>query len=82
VVSAAYVDGERFAVFVHGKAELIETAHKDRRAIEQHLTGHYGSSPASWGPAIVFGRVEPSWMVAYAPSPRGLPTMPIDAGQG
>ena len=66
-VSAAYVDGERFAIFAHGKAEMVGAWHPDREMIERHLSKHYGASPATWGPEIVFMRLEPSWMVAYAP---------------
>jgi hypothetical protein len=37
--------------------------------IEDHLSTHYGSSPSSWGPDIVYVRVQPHWMVVYASSP-------------
>jgi general stress protein 26 len=73
-VSAAYVDAESFAAFTHGKAEVLMVSHPDRDAIERHLTDHYGSSPATWGPEIVFVRVEPAWMVAYAPDASLLPS--------
>ncbi len=73
-VSAAYVDSERFALFTHGRAEIIGVEHADREAIDAHLTGHYGTSPTSWGPEIVFARVEPYWMVAYAPDATMLPS--------
>ncbi|MGA2528932.1 MAG: pyridoxamine 5'-phosphate oxidase family protein [Acidimicrobiales bacterium] len=71
-VSAAYVDGERFAVFVHGKAETVGVSHPDRDVIEAHLTAHYGTSPTTWGPEIIFVKLEPSWMVAYAPDAAAL----------
>jgi hypothetical protein len=60
-------------VFAHGRAEVIGSEHPDREWIERHLTDHYGASPATWGPAIVFARVQPDWMVAYAPDPSALP---------
>jgi len=73
-VSAVHVDGERFAVFTHGSAEILGVDHPDRDAIDRHLTSHYGSSPTSWAPEIVFARIEPSWMVAYAPDASVLPS--------
>jgi hypothetical protein len=72
-VSTAYVEGERLGVFAHGRGEIIGSEHPDREWIERHLTDHYGASPATWGPAIVFARVQPDWMVAYAPDPSALP---------
>ncbi len=75
-VSTAYVEGERLGVFAHGRAEVIGPGHLDRDWIEAHLEGHYGASPATWGPAIVFARVEPDWMVAYAPDPSALTGRP------
>ena len=72
-VSAVYVDGERFAVFVHGDAEIIDSEHPARAAIEAHLTEHYGVSPSTWGPSIVYGRIVPRFMIAYAPEAQSLP---------
>ncbi|HEV2360840.1 MAG TPA: pyridoxamine 5'-phosphate oxidase family protein [Acidimicrobiales bacterium] len=72
-VSAAHVDGERFALFVHGDAEVIGPDHEDRAWIDEHLTSHYGSSPTTWGPSIVFARIKPSFAIAYAPDARELP---------
>jgi general stress protein 26 len=64
-VSAAYLEGDSFGVFTHGTAEFLTVDHKDRPWIEGHLTTHYGSSPSSWGPDIVYIRIEPSWMVGF-----------------
>jgi general stress protein 26 len=65
-VSVSYVDGERFAIFTHGDAEFLEREHPAFDEIEAHLTAHYGSSPSSWGPSIVYIRVQPRWSVPYA----------------
>ena len=65
-VSASHVDGERFAIFTHGDAEFLEPGQPDFDTIDTHLTGHYGSSPTSWGPSIAYIRVAPRWSVAYA----------------
>jgi len=65
-VSAAHIVGDDLGVFCHGRAEFLLPDHADFPAIEEHLTAHYGSSPSSWGPDIVYLRVEPHWMVSYA----------------
>ncbi len=63
--SISYVDGERIGVFSHGDVEFLTPEHADFAEIETHLTKHYGSSPSSWGPDIVYCRQQPSWMVGY-----------------
>ncbi|WP_427895670.1 pyridoxamine 5'-phosphate oxidase family protein [Kribbella sp. GL6] len=63
--SIAYVDGERIGVFSHGEVEFLTAAHPDFAEIEEHLTNHYGSSPSSWGPDIVYCRLRPTWIVGY-----------------
>jgi general stress protein 26 len=70
-VSAAYLEGDSFGVFTHGTVEFLDTSHADRPWIEEHLTGHYGSSPSSWGPDIVYARIRPSWMVGFRSGPDG-----------
>lgn len=64
-VSAAYMEGDTFGVFTHGDVEFLGAGHPDRGWIEDHLTRHYGTSPSTWGPDIVYGRINPRWMVAY-----------------
>ncbi|WP_112245721.1 pyridoxamine 5'-phosphate oxidase family protein [Kribbella monticola] len=64
--SISYVDGERIGVFSHGQVEFLTTEDPDFGEIEAHLTKHYGSSPSSWGPEIVYCRLQPTWMVGYA----------------
>jgi general stress protein 26 len=65
-VSAAYLEGDSFGVCTHGTAEFLTAAHPDRPWIEEHLTRHYGASPSSWGPDIVYVRIQPSWMVGFS----------------
>jgi general stress protein 26 len=62
-VSVAHIDGEALAVFSHGRA--VELSGEELAAVDRHWTGHYGSSPLSWGDVVMF-RLEPSWMVGYA----------------
>jgi hypothetical protein len=64
--SLSYVDGERVGVFSHGQVEFLTPEQPDFAEIEAHLTKHYGSSPSSWGPEIVYCRLQPTWMVGYA----------------
>lgn len=63
--SVAHLRGDDLGVFVHGRAVLMAAA--DAPAwVEQHLVAHYGMSLSTLGPDIVYGWVEPAWMVAYA----------------
>jgi hypothetical protein len=71
-ISVAHIRGDDLGVFVHGEAEFLTPANADFDAIEQHLVGHYGSSPSSWGDEIVYIRVRPSWMIGYAFEPDAL----------
>jgi Pyridoxamine 5'-phosphate oxidase len=64
-VSAAYLEGDIFGVFTHGDAEFLAADNPDLGWIDDHLTRHYGSSPSSWGPDIVYARINPRWMVGY-----------------
>jgi hypothetical protein len=68
-ISAAYLEGDAFGVFTHGTAEFLPADHPDRPWIEEHLTSHYGVSPATWGPDIVYVRLQPSWMVGFGHVP-------------
>jgi hypothetical protein len=64
-VSAAYLEGDTFGVFTHGEAEFLAAGHPDRGWIEDHLTRHYGASPSTWGPDIVYVRINPRWMAGF-----------------
>ena len=65
-VSAAYLEGDSYGVFTHGEAEFLDPGHPDLPWVDDHLTRHYGSSPSSWGPDIVYIRIVPTWMVGYS----------------
>lgn len=64
-VSASYLEGDSFGVFTHGDAEFLPPGQPDWARVDEHLTGHYGSSPTTWGPDIVYLRIRPRWMVGY-----------------
>jgi hypothetical protein len=68
-ISAAYLEGDSFGVFTHGTAEFLPADHPDRPWIEEHLTGYYGASPSTWGPDIVYVRIQPSWMAGFGHAP-------------
>ena len=62
-VSVAHVDGGQLVA-----AQLHDPAvaeHRERLAVDEHWTAHYGSSPLSWGDVVMW-RLEPTWMVGYA----------------
>jgi len=64
--SVAHIVGDDLGIYAHGRVEFLTAAHDDYAEIDAHLTQHYGSSPSSWGPDIVYLRLQPSWMVSYA----------------
>jgi hypothetical protein len=74
-VSIAYLRGEEIGVFAHGKAQPMNPVggpdDPDWPPLLQYMTDYYGSSPLSWG-EVVYYRLIPSWMVAYASNPSEL----------
>jgi hypothetical protein len=64
-LSCTHADGERMAVFTHGTGDYITADRPEFAGYDEYFTDHYGSSPTTWGPSIVFVRVKPTWMVAY-----------------
>jgi hypothetical protein len=74
-VSLAHLRGDDFGVFTHGTVQELNppggAADPDWPAIHEHLTGHYGSDPLSWGDVVAY-RVVPHWMVAFAADPATL----------
>jgi hypothetical protein len=71
-ISAAHIRGDDLGVFAHGTVEFLAQDHPDWPGIEEHLAAHYGSSPTTWGDEIVYLRLVPHWMVAYAFQPATL----------
>jgi general stress protein 26 len=65
-VSVAHVDGERMAVFAHGRAERMRDGDPDWDETLAHWTAHYDSNPLTWGDDIRMYRLRPEWMVGYA----------------
>jgi hypothetical protein len=71
--SAVHVDGDRIAVVANGTVEWIPRDHPDHAEVLRVWTETYDSDPSSWGGAIVFFRIRPSSMWAYAFHPEEFP---------
>jgi hypothetical protein len=75
--SVAHVRGEELGVFVHGVVEELNPvegpAAQDWPQVHEYLLGHYGDEPFDWSEVVYF-RLRPTWMVAYAADPGKLPT--------
>lgn len=82
-VSAAHLRGEGLGVFTHGMAEVLNPpagpADPQWDSIHEHLTKHYGGSPLTWGD-VVYYRLRPHWMVAYAPQSQASQSRSTPAG--
>jgi Pyridoxamine 5'-phosphate oxidase len=74
-VSVGYLRGEEVGVFAHGHAQPLNPAggpdDPDWPAVLAYMTDYYGSSPLTWGD-VVYYRLLPSWMVAFASHPAVL----------
>ena len=70
--SPVHVDGDRIAVAVNGTVEWITRDHPDHDEIHAAWTKNYDSDPYDWG-EIVFFRIEPGTMWAYAFHPEEFP---------
>ncbi len=71
--AAAHMDGDRIAVVANGRVEWIRPDHPDHELIHGTWTQTYGSDPYTWG-EIVFFRLEPVTMWAYAFHPEEFPS--------
>lgn len=64
-VSATHLDGERFAVTVHGEAHPIDTADPDMAGFRDLLLETYGESWWEWGAPAQYARIEAKRMYTY-----------------
>jgi hypothetical protein len=74
-VSLTHVVGDDVAFVVNGRAEIVERGQPGADELDRIATGIYGSSPFSWGEGVVFIRVEPDVMFAYAFRPENFPEL-------
>lgn len=71
--SAVHVDGDRIAVVANGTAEWIPREYPDHDDIHRTWSETYESDPYSWGDGVVFFRIQPTSMWAYAFHPEEFP---------
>jgi uncharacterized pyridoxamine 5'-phosphate oxidase family protein len=71
--SAAHVDGDTVGIVVHGHVTIVGRQNAASEEIEPVWREIYGSSPFEWGEGVVFMRVEPTSMWAYAFHPENFP---------
>jgi uncharacterized pyridoxamine 5'-phosphate oxidase family protein len=71
--SAAHVDGDTVGIVVHGHAAILGEGDEGVEEIEPVWRELYGSSPFEWGEGVVFMRIEPTSMWAYAFHPEQFP---------
>jgi pyridoxine/pyridoxamine 5'-phosphate oxidase len=69
--SIAHLRGEDLGVFTHGTVEAISPgggeAAADWLELLAYLKGFYGDDAFGWDDEIVYYRMRPHWMTAYAP---------------
>jgi hypothetical protein len=65
-VSVAHIDGERLAVFSHGRVETLQPGHPQWDGLIEHWTRHYGAAPSAMGDHIVMYALRAHWMVGFA----------------
>ena len=71
--SAVHMDGDRVGIAVNGHATILAAGDDGVDELDRIWTGIYGSSPFSWGKAVVFMVIEPTSMWAYAFHPVEFP---------
>src|SRR3954447_20865648 len=71
--SATHMDGDTIGITVHGHATIIAQGDEGVDELEPVWRGIYGSSPFEWGEGVVFMRIEPTSMWAYAFHPENFP---------
>jgi len=69
--SVAHMRGEELGVFTHGTAEILNPEHGepagDWPQILAYFKDFYGADAFDWDKEVVYYRLEPQWMTAYAP---------------
>jgi hypothetical protein len=70
-VSAAHLRGEDLGVFTHGTAEILNPLDGEPAAdwpdLLAYFKGFYGEDAFDWDREVVYYRLHPHWMAAYAP---------------
>lgn len=71
--SATYLEGDRIAVVVNGSVGWIGRDHTDHREIHAIWQATYGSDPYLLSPEVLFFRIVPVSMWAFALHPEDFP---------
>jgi len=71
--SAVHVDGDRIAVVANGTVEWVPRDHPDHDEIHRIWSETYESDPYSWGEDVIYFRIRPATMWAYAFHPEEFP---------
>ncbi|GAA4928351.1 hypothetical protein HD597_004464 [Nonomuraea thailandensis] len=70
-VSAAHLRGEDLGVFTHGTVEILNPPHGEPAPDWPYLLAYfkdfYGDDLFDWDNEVVYYRLHPHWMTAYAP---------------
>jgi hypothetical protein len=78
-VSAAYMLGEDLGVFTHGTVEILNPRPGEPAADWPDLLAYfkdfYGDEVFDWDNDVVYYRLHPHWMTAYAPDVEKLTTV-------
>ncbi|MFE9191733.1 pyridoxamine 5'-phosphate oxidase family protein [Micromonospora sp. NPDC007208] len=76
-VSAAHMRGEDLGVFTHGRVEILNPQDgepaDDWPDLLAYLKDFYGEGLFDWDNDVVYYRLQPHWMAAYAPDIAKLP---------
>jgi hypothetical protein len=70
------MDGDTIGIVAHGHATIIGRNDDGVEELEPVWREIYGSSPFDWAEGVVFMRVEPTSMWAYAFHPENFPESP------
>ncbi|WP_316528371.1 pyridoxamine 5'-phosphate oxidase family protein [Kitasatospora brasiliensis] len=81
-ISAAHLRGEDLGVFTHGAVEVLNPADGEPAADWPELLAYfqdfYGADAFDWDHDVVYYRLHPHWMTAYAADPASLDPAPSD----
>ena len=65
-ISASYTPRDGFGIFCHGRVCVLGSGDPERQMVTEHFRDVYGQSPEEWASDILYARIDPHWMVAFA----------------
>lgn len=63
-ISASFTPRDGYGVFCHGRA--VEVGPAEQTMLSDHFLETYGQRPEEFGVGIYYGRIDASWLVAFA----------------